>query len=95
MADQRGSETVATGCRKLDPTLPIRVFYFATTENKPWLSCNKPVGSEGAPSDFLRLQNVDQTNQLKTYETVNMTWWLSDSDECEWVGVLCNEFNQT
>ena len=69
----------------------LAVFYFATTENKPWLSCNKP--SDGEPlCNFTKLTQVFPEIE---YENITWTRWLSDSHECEWAGVFCDEFNQT
>jgi hypothetical protein len=67
-------------------------FYFATTETSPWLSCNAVPQAENQTCEFTRIVQVFPEVQ---YE--NITWgrWLSYSHECEWAGVLCDEFNQT
>lgn len=70
----------------------LTLFYLSTTETKPWLSCNPPVGDETKECNFTKLAQVFP--EVK-YE--NMTWgrWLSDDHECSWAGILCDEFNQT
>lgn len=67
-------------------------FYLATTEDRPWLACNPPIADENNTCVFPRLAQVYPEI---TYE--NITWgrWLSDSHECSWAGILCDEFNQT
>lgn len=70
----------------------LALFYLSTTEDRPWLSCNPPVGDEDSNCTFAKLAQV-----FPQVEYENITWgrWLSPVHECMWAGVLCDEFNQT
>lgn len=70
----------------------LAIFYLSTTELKPWLSCNPPVGKETHECNFTKLAQV-----FPVIEYENVTWgrWLSSEHECGWAGVFCDEFNQT
>lgn len=71
----------------------LTLFYMSTTtEDRQWLSCNPPVGSETSLCNFTKLAQVWPE---VAYE--NITWgrWLSEEHECNWAGVFCDEFNQT
>jgi len=67
------------------------LFYFSTTENRPWRSCNPSVGTETEACNFTKLVRTFP----EVYELIPWYRWLSSRHECEWAGVLCDEFNQT
>mmetsp|Transcript_4498 Transcript_4498/g.7538 ORF Transcript_4498/g.7538 Transcript_4498/m.7538 type:complete len:739 (+) Transcript_4498:168-2384(+) len=70
----------------------LAIFYLSTTERKPWLSCNPPVGDETYECNFTKLAQVFPEVM---YENVKWGRWLSYEHECGWAGVFCDEFNQT
>ena len=78
-----------------DPLLVQRylhvLFYFSTTRDRPWLSCNPPVESE----DNLCLWQQLIAVFPHEYRGVPTTRWLTGDHECRWAGVFCDEFNQT
>ena len=78
-----------------DPLLIQRylhvLFYFSTIRDRPWLSCNPPVGSEDNLCLWQQLISVFPHE----YRGVPTTRWLTGEHECNWAGVFCDEFNQT
>jgi hypothetical protein len=58
-------------------------FYYATTTDGPWLTCNPVVGSE---SEFCYLSSEEKD--------IAATRWLSAVHECQFAGVACDEKNQ-
>lgn len=64
-------------------------FYFATTEDGPWLSCNPPnaTRSEGVDCDFAKIASVYPV----TRSTIPWVRWLSETPECKWAGVFCDD----
>jgi hypothetical protein len=58
-------------------------FYYATTANGPWLTCNPVVGNE---SEFCYLK-------LSGENEIAATRWLSPVHECQFAGVICNDKN--
>jgi len=67
------------------------LFYFSTTKNRPWKSCNPSVGIETEACNFTKLVRTFP----EVYELVPWYRWLSGRHECDWAGVICDEFNQT
>ena len=85
-----------------DPALSqqylLALFYLTTTQNgqPKWRSCN-PVGNNEVVNStqeciYEKLVNhsVNDTFEFKGFPAKQ---WLSSSTECEWAGVICNEFN--
>lgn len=66
----------------------LAVFYFASTELGPWLSCNPP--AEGENSTCL-YQELTQVEPGLVYGQKEWIRWLSDEHECDWAGVFCDE----
>jgi hypothetical protein len=63
-------------------------FYYATTVDGPWLSCNPPVGVENHNCNHTKLVAVFPN----AYQDVpNATRWLSSAHECEFAGVMCDD----
>ena len=62
-------------------------FYFATTIEGPWRSCNPP--GEGDPDfcAFSKLANVDPP----AYREFSWTRWLTGRHECAWAGLACDD----
>jgi hypothetical protein len=84
--------------RQLDPEDPLlaqrflhALFYFTTTQDDRWVSCNPPVGTE---DDFCLYQQLVSVFP-NIFRGVPATRWLSSTHECDWAGVFCDEFNQT
>lgn len=67
-------------------------FYFATTVDRPWRSCNPP---EDPWNDdpfcwFKLLEGIFPM----TFRDIPWVSWLSNSTECDWAGVECDEQEQ-
>lgn len=62
-------------------------FYYATTIDGPWRSCNPPVGDEQSSCSHSKLVAVFPNS----YEEVPATRWLSSAHECEFAGVNCDD----
>ena len=67
------------------------LFWIATTNNgqRPWRSCNPPLGGETAGCDFLRFER--QNNDDVIYRPEPRTRWLTEVHECNWVGLICHD----
>ncbi|CAB9503640.1 leucine Rich Repeat [Seminavis robusta] len=61
----------------------VALFYFATTEEEPWLVCNPPQGGE---SDSCQYDSYPESTGIKPHLT---TRWLTKNSECLWAGLLC------
>jgi hypothetical protein len=73
--------------------------WYHTTNNgeDPWLSCNPPDVANGEELSCNFLQSAyttpdPVTDQIEVCFTgvPNRTRWMSDSSECDWVGVICD-----
>ena len=64
-------------------------FYYATTTDGPWLSCNPPEDpwSGETACSYRKLVSV----YPNTYQDYPWTAWLSNTTECEWAGVFCDD----
>lgn len=84
----------------------LAVFYFSSTKNglEPWNSCNPPSFSSEeaafAASAGVDISNTTEKNSCTFMEregignwspVQNRTRWLSDSNECEWNGITCDQ----
>jgi len=70
----------------------LAYFYFATTSNEEtaWKSCNRPKFNQESSCNhqkFLR----NPADDTIFYEPEPATRWLSDTHECEWIGVQCGD----
>lgn len=70
----------------------LAFFYFFTTANeeKTWKSCNRPRFNEDAACDFMRFKRDPMTDEIY-FEPEAATRWLSNTHECDWIGVQCDE----
>lgn len=79
-----------------EPTLMQRYiaayFYYATSESRPWGSCNPPVEGEDEACEYLKLVSI--APELVRSPVPGSVRWLSQAPECEWIGVFCDEFGQ-
>lgn len=66
----------------------LAVFYFASTELGPWLSCNPPADGENSTCIYKELTQVEPGLVYGEKEWIR---WLSDEHECEWAGLFCDE----
>jgi hypothetical protein len=66
-------------------------FYYATTTNGPWQSCNPAVGSESESCDLSVVNYIFEVRQGKQ---IPATRWLSLVHECQFAGVVCNDQRQ-
>jgi hypothetical protein len=77
-----------------DPNLVQRyllvIFYMQTTQDGDWISC----GRADDEDSFCLWQTLIA---IWPHQYVGIPWirWLSDDSECNWAGVLCDEFNTT
>lgn len=67
-------------------------FYFATSEDGPWKSCNPPNATLAHTDQCSFEELVNIRPLLHTPE--QSTRWLSNTDECEWAGVSCDRAMQ-
>ncbi|CAB9496646.1 leucine rich repeat [Seminavis robusta] len=68
------------------------LFYYQTTRNKPWKVCNPPATDQRSTNNFC--YEPDFYNG----EVTSVIWgdqWLSDSHECKWAGIGCDETVQS
>jgi len=70
----------------------LALLYFSTTERRPWRKCNAAIGDENSECIFEDLIKIEPEY---VYVQKDSFRWLSERHECEWVGVYCDEFNQT
>ena len=70
----------------------LAVFYFSTTQNGPWRSCNAPDPAENGNSTctYLAPTSIDGGFTIEYKEVPSMVRWLSNSNECTWRGVVCD-----
>ena len=70
----------------------LAVFYFSTNRNEPWRSCNAPYPAENnSTCTYLQPRSSDDGFSLLYTEVPDQIRWLSGSDECDWLGVFCDE----
>lgn len=71
------------------------LFYYMTTDNgnRPWRSCNPPIGEEDASCVFQRFTR--ESDDSATYMDEPATRWLSGTPECKWVGNMCDDASIT
>mmetsp|Transcript_27247 Transcript_27247/g.38338 ORF Transcript_27247/g.38338 Transcript_27247/m.38338 type:complete len:756 (-) Transcript_27247:159-2426(-) len=68
----------------------VALFYISTTEDTPWLSCNRPKEGEESSCDHpILIQALPDPE----YDTIEDFRWLSEEHECEWAGVRCDQDN--
>jgi hypothetical protein len=66
----------------------MAVFYFASSELGPWLSCNPPAEGENSTCIY---QELTQIEPGLVYGQKEWIRWLSEEHECIWAGVFCDE----
>jgi hypothetical protein len=66
------------------------LFYMQTTQDGDWISC----GRADDEDSFCLWQTLIA---IWPHQYAGIPWirWLSDDSECNWAGVLCDEFNTT
>lgn len=69
-------------------------FYFATTQAKPWRSCNPPDEQAGEDSICTYERLLVPFPIVSRVSVPGSIRWLSKEEECSWVGVRCDEFAQ-
>jgi hypothetical protein len=76
-----------------DPTLVQRFtaayLYFATTRAQPWASCGPAAATTEDP-----INCVYKFQSPAAVLDVPGIRWLSESSECDWVGVSCNSLGE-
>jgi len=68
----------------------VAYFWYATTAESPWLSCNPPTGDETKSCFYQKLVSSFPLQ----YDPVPWIRWLSESNECQWAGVVCDDLDQ-
>lgn len=64
-------------------------FYYATSAKNPWTSgCNPPQDGENEFCAYRYVQENSEETRLKGKR------WLSNADECDWAGVVCDDLFQ-
>jgi hypothetical protein len=66
----------------------LAMFYFASSSNGPWKSCNPPEEEGDSTCEFKHLAEVEPELTYGSKESIR---WLSGEDECSWAGVFCDE----
>ena len=81
---------VGVNSKQLKQRFGLAVFYFSTTRDEPWRSCNAPFPAENN-STCTYLQPVRSSDGLSLVyrEVPNMIRWLSEQSECSWYGIVC------
>jgi hypothetical protein len=64
-------------------------FYMATSVNEPWRSCNPPLANETAECTFEKYLPTPSGDP--SFNKLQAKRWLSNTSECEWGGVLCDD----
>jgi hypothetical protein len=64
-------------------------FYLATSVNEPWRSCNPPLANETAECTFEKYLPTPSGDP--SFNKLQAKRWLSNTSECEWGGVLCDD----
>jgi len=64
-------------------------WYFATTEDGPWRTCNPPDDPWSGETDCV----FDQMISLFPLEFEQVPWsrWLSNTSECNWAALICDD----
>lgn len=70
----------------------LALFCLSTTQSKPWAACNPPSAPNDSP-DCTYDKLLKLFPETITEETP-ANRWLSSAHECDWLGVLCDEFDQ-
>ena len=68
----------------------LAYLYYATSQKKPWTS-------DCAPSDSTNENCIDvfpRNTAEEKYFNRTATKWFTNTDECEWAGVICDGFHQ-
>ena len=72
--------------------LIMAYFFYAMSEDAPWKSCNPPNATlEEIPACFF--QKMFALRPVR-YNPTQAIRWLSDTHECDWVGVDCDRAKQ-
>jgi len=69
-------------------------FYFSTSMERPWDSCNPPNLEEGEDDKCVYGKLESLTPTVQRTPRAGSVRWVSGQHECEWVGVTCDEENQ-
>ena len=72
----------------------LATFYFDTHQSGEWLACNRP-DVEKNEDDTCEHQLLSGIRPTLQYTGIPSNRWLSDTEECSWAGVSCDEFGQT
>lgn len=65
-------------------------FYYATSVDEPWRSCNPPKEGETDYCSYQKLISVLPSE----YQSIDWTRWLSGANECAWAGIFCDDEGQ-
>jgi hypothetical protein len=63
-------------------------FYFHTSEERPWVTCNPAIGQEAKFCSYRYVKPFDEKYDESPYNIR----WLSSEHECDWAGVYCDGF---
>lgn len=85
----------------------LAYLYFATTETRPWKSCNPPQQDPTVSSNSNSVRPVESDHSRCTYYALTTivdgkgkylpslaTRWLSHREECAWAEVTCDDSNR-
>lgn len=83
---------VGVNSNQLKQRFALAVFYFSTTRNEPWRSCNAPYPAENnSTCTYLQPARSPDGLSLVYNEVPNMIRWLSEHSECAWYGIVCGQ----
>lgn len=68
----------------------LAYFYYATSVDRPWLSCSQAEGNETDDCMFIKVVDSDGLEKSE----IPFKRWLSNTSECEWAGIFCNDNEQ-
>lgn len=69
----------------------LALFYFQTSQQGPWRSCNPPKVNETSACEYKKIAGISPL----AFEDVPWGRWLSDLHECDWAGISCDENKTT
>ncbi|CAB9529293.1 leucine Rich Repeat [Seminavis robusta] len=68
----------------------LALFYYQTSQDAPWVSCNPPAAGESDTCVFYEYKRLDDGSSTHEPREESHIRWLSSKHECEWAEILCD-----